>query len=195
MEMMNLYKQEKVNPLSSCLPILIQLPFLIAVFQVFRKGLSNGSFDLLYSFVQHPGVIEPISFGFLDLSQPQVGLAVLAGIAQYFQAKMIQAKKPPKTKEGKPIPGAKDESMMATMNKQMVYFMPIMTVVIGMSLPGGLILYWLLTTLLTILLQFYFFRDKKEGDGGSSSGSAGKQGDEENIKSENKQVIEGEVKN
>lgn len=185
--MMSLYKEEKVNPLSSCLPILIQFPFLIAVYQVFRSGLSNGSFEMLYPFVAHPGAIDPNFFGFLDLSQPQVALAVLAGAAQYWQAKMLMVKKPPQTKAGKPIPGAKDESMMASMNKQMVYFMPIMTVVIGMSLPGGLALYWFITTLLTAVLQLYFFRDKKDkGDSGKPQ-IADKAGKPE--------VIEGEVVN
>ena len=41
-EMMEIYKQNKVNPLSSCLPLLLQLPFLIAVFHVFRDGLDKS---------------------------------------------------------------------------------------------------------------------------------------------------------
>jgi YidC/Oxa1 family membrane protein insertase len=161
LEMMNLYKQEKVNPFSSCLPILIQFPFLIAVYQVFRRGLTNGSFDILYPFVQNPGSINASFLGLVDLSQPNVVLAVLAGAAQYWQTKMLQAQQPPKTQAGKPIPGAKDESMMAAMNKQMTYFMPIMTVFIGISLPGGLTLYWLVTTVLTALMQLYLFKKKK----------------------------------
>jgi len=181
LEMMNLYKQEKVNPFSSCLPLLIQFPFLIAVYQVFRSGLSNGSFDLLYPFISNPGSINPYFLGLVDLSQPQIILAVLAGAAQYWQAKMIQVRKPPADKSGKPIPGAKDESMMAAMNKQMIYFMPIITIVIGMSLPGGLLLYWFISTLLMILQQFYFFR-KKDGDKGD--GDSGTQKPE---------VIEGQT--
>src|SRR3990167_1482780 len=50
--MMELYKNEKVNPLSSCLPLLIQLPFLIAVFHVFNRGLHPESLGQLYSFIQ-----------------------------------------------------------------------------------------------------------------------------------------------
>ncbi len=162
MEMMKLYQQQKVNPLSSCLPILIQLPFLIAVYQVFRNGLSNGSFELLYPFVANPGTIEPFFLG-LDLSQPQLILALLAGAAQYWQAKMMQSVRPPQP-GGLKLPGSKDEDMMAIMNKQMTIFMPIITVVIGMSLPGGLALYWFITTLLTALQQLVIFRKKDEGD-------------------------------
>lgn len=158
-EMMGLYKKEKVSPFSSCLPLLIQFPFLIAVYQVFRTGLSNGNLDLLYSFVQNPGELSAIAFGFLNLSEVNVVLAVLAGGAQFIQAKMLMAKKP-----AVKSPGSKDEGMMAIMNKQMLFLMPIMTIFIGVSLPSGLVLYWLVVTLLTVLQQFITFRhiDKKD---------------------------------
>src|SRR3989344_1808032 len=74
--MMALYKEEKVNPLSSCLPLLIQLPILLAVFQVFQSGLHNGSLDLLYPFVANPGNLNPISFGLIDLAKPNLVLAL-----------------------------------------------------------------------------------------------------------------------
>jgi len=153
---MNLYKQEKISPFSSCLPLLIQLPFLIAVYQVFRKGLANGqSLEILYRFVNNPGNLNPIFLGLFDLSKPNIFLAVLAGIAQFWVSKMLISKKQPN------VPGAKDEAMTSIMNKQMVYFMPVITVVIGLSLPSGLTLYWFVTTLLTGLQQIYFFKKKK----------------------------------
>jgi len=58
--------------------------------------------------------------------------------------------------------GAKDEDMAAIMNKQMIYFMPAITVFIGMSFPGGLALYWLVTTVLTGAQQLYVFKDKEK---------------------------------
>lgn len=150
---MNLYKEQKISPFSSCLPILIQLPFLIAVYQVFRQGLTNTqSLDILYPFVANPGSLNPIAFGFLDLSKPQWILAVLAGAAQYWVSKMLMSKKQPNVKS------AKDEGMTAMMNKQMMYFMPLITVFIGISLPGGLTLYWFVTTLLTGIQQLYIFK-------------------------------------
>ncbi|MDX9893633.1 MAG: YidC/Oxa1 family membrane protein insertase [Patescibacteria group bacterium] len=153
-ETMNLYKQEKVNPLSSCLPLLIQLPFLLAVFSVFSRGLNGESLNLLYPFVANPGQLNPWSFGLLNLSTPNIFLAALTGLAQFWQSKMLITKRQPK------VAGAKDEDMTAIMNKQMLYFMPIITVVIGASLPAGLIVYWLTTTLLTILQQKTMFRNK-----------------------------------
>lgn len=164
-ETMQLYKEHKVNPLGSCLPILIQLPVFIAIYYVLRAGLSNGSFDLLYPFVKNPGAIKTVSLGLLDLAKASYVLAVLAGAAQFWQAKMMYRKQPPKEAGA----GGKDENMMAIMNKQMLYMMPVMTVVIGMSLPGGLSLYWFISTLLTALQQKVMMR--KDGgtpkDGGA----------------------------
>jgi len=156
-EMMKLYKESKVSPFSSCLPLLIQLPFFIAVYQVFRSGLTSESFDLLYSFVANPNQINHIFLGLIDLSRPNVVLALLAGAGQFFQTKMYTRRKPEQKSTG-----SKDENMMAMMNKQMLYVMPIFTVVIGFSLPGGLTLYWLVTTLLMIFQQYFIFKKKTD---------------------------------
>jgi YidC/Oxa1 family membrane protein insertase len=150
--MIKLYQENKINPLSSCLPLLIQLPFLIAVYNVFRTGLSKGSLELVYPFIHRPEVMSSISFGFLDLAKSNWVLAILAGAAQFWQAKMMITKKAPISTKG-----AMDENMTAMLNKQMLYFMPLFTVFIGLSLPGGLTLYWFVVTLLTILQQIFIF--------------------------------------
>jgi YidC/Oxa1 family membrane protein insertase len=152
---MELYKKEKINPASSCLPLLIQLPILIAVYQVFRTGLSNGSFDLLYSFVSHPGTINNMFLGIINLAEPNYILAILAGIGQYIQSKMILNVKGPKD-------GSKNKKgdMADAMGKQMMYMMPLFTVFIGMSLPSGLALYWLISIVLTVLQQYIIFSKK-----------------------------------
>lgn len=154
--LMELYKTEKINPLSSCFPILIQFPFLIAVFQVFRNGFKPETLDLVYPFIERPEALNPISFGVINLSEPIIVLAFLAGGAQYLQTKMLMHKKVPmKNKSGK------DESMTAMMNKQMMYLMPVLTVFIGFSLPGGLTLYWFVTTALMVVQQKFMFDKKK----------------------------------
>jgi YidC/Oxa1 family membrane protein insertase len=150
---MELYKKEKINPFSSCLPLLIQLPFLFAIFRVFRDGFESEKLDTLYSFVSNPGSLNPVSFG-INLADPFIPFAVLAGLAQFWQTKMLIQDKQPK------IPGAKDEGMATAMNKQMMYFMPIITVIIGATLPGGLSLYWFVFTLLTVLQQYMVFKPK-----------------------------------
>lgn len=156
--LMALYKENKVNPFSSCFPLLIQLPFFIAIFQVFKDGFAQNHLDLLYNFVQNPETINVISFGFFDLSKKSVVLAVLAGLAQFWQGKMMVSKKPEVKTEG-----AKDENMLAIMNKQMLYIMPGVTIIIGLSFPAGLTFYWFLTTLFTALQQkIVFMNHKKE---------------------------------
>ncbi len=171
---MNLYKENKVNPFGSCLPLLIQLPFLWAVFKVFRNGFENGALDLVYSFVPRPEVINTISLGVVDLSKPNVVLAVLAGVAQFWQVRMMSTKKPPVKSEG-----AQDENMMAIMNKQMMFMMPALTIFIGLTLPGGLTLYWFITTVLTAVQQIFIFKHKDNNDKGSGGNK----------------IIEGEVVN
>lgn len=161
-EMMALYAKEKVNPAASCLPLLIQLPVFIALYQALRMGLSAKNLNLLYSFVPNPASVNVTFFGLFDLSKPNYALAIAAALIQYLQTKHIL--KPPAATVSAPppevakAPGAKDESMAAMMNKQMTYMMPIMTAVIGFSLPGGLTLYWLVMSLLTLLQQWWLMR-------------------------------------
>ena len=156
--MMEVYTKEKVNPLSSCLPLLIQIPILIALYQVLRDGLDPQSLSSLYSFVKNPGDINPLFIGLINLARASIPLAILAGVLQFFQTKMLVARRPPPALRKKE--GVKDEDMMAAMNKSMLYFMPIMTVVIGATLPAGLTLYWVAINAISILQQFFVFRNK-----------------------------------
>ena len=157
--MMELYSAEKVNPLSSCLPILIQLPILIALYHVLSAGLNVDSLKDLYSFVPSPGDINQSFLGVVNLAERSIPLAVLAGILQFVQTRMLVAKRPPKKLRKKE--GAKDEDMLAAMNDSMLYFMPVMTVVIGATLPGGLTLYWVAVNAVSIFQQTLAFKKKK----------------------------------
>lgn len=183
-EMMALYKEEKVNPFSSCLPLLIQLPFFWAIFKVFRDEFTGKASGLVYPFIFNPGALNTMAFGFMDFSKPNAVLAVLAGLAQYFQAKMMPMQKPAVKGEG-----SKDESMAAIMNKQMLYIFPVLTIVICFSLPSGLAFYWLLTTILTILQQKMMFKKSNSNfptSPASSKDSAGQS-------PTSPKVIEGEI--
>lgn len=161
-ETMRLYREHNINPFSSCLPLLIQLPVFIALYYVLQAVLQSNQFNLLYSFIPNPGTIKTVTFGFLDLHQPSIVLALLAGASQYWQAKTMIDKQP------KPAADAdgKNESMSAMMNKQMLYFMPVLTVIIGWKLPAGLTLYWFFSTILTVAQQWYILRH----DAGSRTG-------------------------
>jgi YidC/Oxa1 family membrane protein insertase len=167
--MMELYQEEKVNPLSSCLPILIQLPILIALYRVLLRGFGTETLQALYSFVPNPGSINHFFLGTVDLSVPSIYLAVLAGYFQFMQTRMLMHRRPPKQVRGSK--GALDETMLASMNKSMLYFMPVITVVIGSTLPAGLTVYWVTVNIVSILQQQFVFskiqeskkEDQKEG--------------------------------
>lgn len=157
-EMLALYQSNKVNPFSSCLPLLIQMPFLFAIFKVFKTELTDQSMDLVYSFISRPETINTISLGFFDLSSTKnLMLALLVGGAQFWQGRMMITRRPEVKGEG-----SKDEDITAIMNKQMLYMMPVMIGVFSYSFPAGLALYWLINTLLTGLQQLIVFRKKKD---------------------------------
>lgn len=149
-ELMAFYKQNKINPLGSCLPLLIQLPVLLILYYVFINGLSTQRFDLLYSFTPRPEFLNTMFLG-LDLAKPdRFILPVIAGILQYFQSRQLT---PPTPK------GEKSQEMQAMISKQMMYLMPVFTVLIAGRLPAALPLYWIITTLFAIVQQWWVFRE------------------------------------
>lgn len=149
--MMELYKEHKINPLSSCLPLVIQLPILIALYQVFNKAL-NPHYDMatrlqgLYSYVQRPEVLSPTFLHFFDLSKPNIIFGVLAGLAQFWQSKLMMPK------------GDNQDSTMKIMSWQTTYLLPLVSVIIAIKLPAGLPLYWIVTTLFAVGQQYYILR-------------------------------------
>lgn len=152
-EMMALYQREKANPFGGCLPLLIQLPVMIALYRVFWKGLDPEAMSHLYSFVPNPGTIDPTFLGIINLSQPIIGLAILAGIVQFFQTKMIMPKKKKKAAKGDQM--SRFSSMM---QKQMLYFFPFFTVIILLRFPSAIALYWIVTALFSIVQQKLIFK-------------------------------------
>jgi len=152
-EMMALYQKEKINPFGGCLPLLIQFPILVALYRVFYRGIGPDTMHHLYGFVPNPGTINPTFFGLINLSQPSIALAVLAGIVQFFQSKTMtpQIKKPQGEK-------GQMNQFSEIMQKEMLYFFPIFTVFILWRLPSAIGLYWILTGLFSIYQQYLINR-------------------------------------
>jgi YidC/Oxa1 family membrane protein insertase len=146
--LMELYQTHKINPLSSCLPILIQLPILIALYQVFIQSLNGKELIGLYGFITRPEHINPMFLGFLNLSAKNAIMAVIAGVLQYFQSRLML----PKTTD----PNADATTKM--LSYQTLYFLPAFTILIGLQFPAGLTLYWIVTTLFGIGQQYYILR-------------------------------------
>ena len=156
-EMMALYQKEKVNPFGGCLPLLIQLPILIALYRVFWKGLQPETMDFLYSFVPNPGVIDSTFLGMINLAEASILLAIVAGISQFFQTKMLM----PRMKQSV-SQGGQMAQFSGMMQKQMLYFFPILTVFILWRLPSAIGIYWIVTALFTVLQQYLVMKKPKE---------------------------------
>ena len=151
--LMEIYKIHKINPASGCLTMLVQLPILLALFSVFRNGLKPESLSALYGFVANPGLVNKFFLGLMDLSAKSLPLAILAGLAQFVQSKMLAP----------PSQGLTTDFASA-MNKQMVYMFPILTVFIAAGLPAGLSLYWVAMTLFGIVQQYFTLKKNGERD-------------------------------
>ncbi|MDO8663333.1 MAG: YidC/Oxa1 family membrane protein insertase [Candidatus Wildermuthbacteria bacterium] len=153
-ETMEMYKKEKINPLGGCLPLLIQLPILIALYQVFWKGFEVNEMANLYSFVPHPAQISPTFLGIINLAAPSIVLAILAGITQFFQAWHQNKYGMQKPKTG----AEKTDQFSSMMQKQMIYFFPFFTFFILWKMPSAIGIYWITTNLFSIFQQYLVFR-------------------------------------
>ncbi len=169
--MMEFYKENKINPLSGCLPLVLQLVVLIAIYRVLFN-ISHAGFVVspedLYSFVSNPGDIRRLFIGMLDLSKPSMLLAATTAVAQYYQMKMIMdRKKDEKNLQEKPKDTKKSDEapdFNQIMTKQMLYIGPGLTLFFGITFPSGLALYWFVSTLFMIVQQHYLLaKDSASG--------------------------------
>jgi len=131
-ETMALYKDHKVNPFSQIFLLLIQLPIMIAIFKIFSVGIKTIS------------NLNPYFLGFVDLTQKNLILVLIAAALQFYQTKLML----PKTDKN-----AKDLSPAEKMGKQMMYIGPVMTVLIFSSLPSVISLYWLTFSAFSVIQQ------------------------------------------
>ncbi|PIP26406.1 MAG: hypothetical protein CO140_02160 [Candidatus Moranbacteria bacterium CG_4_9_14_3_um_filter_40_7] len=170
--LMDLYKTHKSNPFSGCLPMIVQLVFLIAIYRVLfnisqANLMING--NILYDFIKNPDQINKMFLGIIDLSTavnlghisfseaPKIILVLLAALSQFFQSKMLMAKQ--KTASNFPKDDKMDFSQI--MSKQMLFLGPLLTLFIGVKFPSGLALYWLVSTIFMIIQQHFL---KKENE-------------------------------
>ncbi len=146
-----LYKETGFNPMSGCLPLLIQMPILIAMYSVFRQ-------PELYAFT------DPVMYASMDKAffwiknlneiDSTMIMPIITAALSYVQTVVMS----PKATDG-----AKDPT--AAMNNSMKYTMPIMMLFIYRSLPAGLPFYWAINTAISIVIQMVINRniaEKKE---------------------------------
>lgn len=148
--LMKMYKEEKINPAGGCLPMLLQLPILYALFGVFSSTieLRQAYFGLWIHDLAVPDVILQLPFKIPLFGVDYLsGLALLMGVTMFVQQKMT----------------VKDPKQMA-----MVYIMPIMLTFLFTTLPAGLNLYYFMFNLLSIIEQYFVQKKgKKEGEEGA----------------------------
>ncbi len=143
--MMDLYKAHNVNPFSGFLMILIQLPVLIGLYQVFLEGISPETMVKLYSFISVPEQLNSTFLHLIDLQKPNIIMVILAAAAQYWQGSVSM----PKIEKGQELSTAEQ------MGQQMIFMGPIITLVILVTMPAAIGLYWLVTSLFSIIQQIY----------------------------------------
>ena len=147
---MELYKQHNINPAAGCLPQIAQIIVLISLYKVLMDFIGQ---DVVNGFALN------LKFLWLDLSQPDplYILPVLAGLFQLvfsiaMQSGLKTEVKAPKQKNKR----QKEEDsleMAQTMQKQMLYTMPLMTTIIALKFPSGLALYWTISTIFSLVQQ------------------------------------------
>lgn len=158
---LELMKAHGVNPGAGCLPQIVQIAILIALYQVFNNFLNGGQID---------GNSVNMSFLWLDLSRPDrlYIFPILAGLTQLVYSLMLRPgtehphpgensqKSPSSPKSQTDKNQEKTEMGMAQeIQNQMLFMMPLMTVIISLRFPSGLSLYWVITTVFSVIQQWF----------------------------------------
>lgn len=143
-EVMNLYRTQKINPFSGCLPILIQIPVFIAFYKVLLMAieLRHAPFMLWITDLSAP---ERLYIG--NLVIPYLGgipvLTILMGISMYLQQKLTPSSPDP-------------------MQAKLMLFMPIFFTILFINFPSGLVLYWFVNNVLSIVQQYFTLKLTKK---------------------------------
>ena len=164
LELVSLYKRENFNPFAGFLLLFLQIPIILALFYVVKNGINVSEIgQSLYFFVKLPSVIYPYLINFngyeiLDLSKPNVYLAILTAGAQYLQIKTSAPQSITKSKDGE---NNNMNEIGNIMQKQMGFFVPIMTFIVLFNLPAALGLYWIVSTVVSVFEQRQLLNKKK----------------------------------
>jgi YidC/Oxa1 family membrane protein insertase len=167
-----LYKERGINPLSGCLPLLLQLPLLFIMYSVIQNGITNQDPNAMLNVLGYQVVtidcqnIEPDGtvnasepcmdthvpiLG--DVSKPQtlfaiagIGISILAissALLQLIQSRMML-----------PPPDPTNSDPNVRLQRQMMLFLPLISIIYGGFLPAGLFIYWIVATLFSIIQQY-----------------------------------------
>ena len=166
------YRQKGINPGAGCLPYLLQIVVLIALFNVFTRVLSpDGDViskfnELLYAPLKFSeGQSLNTKFLYLDVTKPDAfkvaflpfvipgPILIFAALLQFLSAKMMAPIQKVEEKVAKKTPGAAD-NLQVSMQKSMSLTFPLFTLIFGLKFPSGLALYWFLFSLFQAYQQY-----------------------------------------
>ena len=148
-EMMALYRKEKINPASGCLPILIQIPFFLAIYKMLFISLEMRH-QPFFGLIQDLSAKDPTTifnlFGLIPWDPPGfliIGIwPILMGLTMYLQQKLNPAPADP-------------------IQAKIFAFFPLFLTVILAPFPSGLVVYWTVNNILTIAQQWVIMRQTK----------------------------------
>lgn len=157
--MVELFKEKDINPFASLGLALLQFPILIALYVVLKDIGDPGKIqESVYSFVAalgpvkdifaNPSDYHPTFLGFVDMTKPSVVIAVLAGVAQFFQARQLTPKDSSKS------------GFAAQLGFNATLIFPVLTVAIGIQFPSALALYWFTSSAVAVLQQHLVFSEE-----------------------------------
>ena len=148
LEIMNLYKERGVNPLSGCLPLLIQMPFLIGMFDLLKSTVELRGASFIPGWIDNltaPDVLFSWTTPIFFIGNQFHLLPILLGLVMFVQQRMMST-----------LP--KDPSLWTDQQRQqraMTTIMPVVFTIMFYNFPSGLNIYWLSSTLLGILQQWW----------------------------------------
>jgi len=159
-----LYKENGVNPLAGCLPLLVQMPFLWGLYGAFQgilkpevtaSLLNNDLYPFVRPFFGPNGLTQIPNMFFFGLRLDHISpfpfiLPVIAGLLTFIQLRMAAPKPKPQTA----VVAGQPDASAATM-KMMQYMMPLLTLFMGTRFQAGLALYWCVTTSFTVGQQYF----------------------------------------
>jgi YidC/Oxa1 family membrane protein insertase len=166
-EMMKLYKETGTNPLSSCLPILAQSPFFIALFQVLNHIANNRPVGVLTAdqvdsarnasvfgapiaakFLDSADKVAELGAALTDVRVVTVIMIIMMSASQFYTQRQLMTKNVDLTVK----------TPFMQQQKMLMYVFPIMFAVFGINFPVGVLVYWLTTNVWTLGQQMYVIK-------------------------------------
>lgn len=175
-EMMKLYREARVNPFSSIFVMFIQILIIVPLFLIFRNGIAEIDPTRLYAFIPEPETINTMFLGLIDVAGKSLPIALVAGLAQFFQSHVLLASQEEAAKAGKEENGEdgekeegavkKDptfgEQLQKSLKMQMRFVFPIILTIVAYTTSAVVGIYFTVSALFSIAQELFVKRKIKE---------------------------------